>query len=377
MKIFINTSNIRKGGALQVAHSFLTEIKGNKEDVFYVILSDSLYKLIKVNEYPLNFSFFNYTIKPNIVKAITGRDKFLDEMIAMTKPSVVFTIFGPSYWIPNIAHFIGYAIPHYIYLESPFYNIISFRSKLRLILLKSIHKYNFKKANAHFCVETEDVRIRLTKFLEIDKKVVHTISNTYNSVFSDYLKNNGLKSSLKINNINDINTFKFITITSDYPHKNLEILNLVVPFLKLNGVNCKFYFTLKNEAFKKYNSNSEYIINLGPIDIEKCPSLYSQVDALFLPTLLECFSASYPEAMIMGKPILTSDLPFAHDICGKAAEFFDPLNPEDIANKIKRIVLDQERREYLIQEGYEQVKIFETSKSRAEKYLEICKSIGA
>ena len=34
--------------------------------------------------------------------------------------------------------------------------------------------------------------------------------------------------------------------------------------------------------------------------------------------------------MFHGKTILTSDLDFARDVCGEAAFYFDPLNPQSI-----------------------------------------------
>ena len=55
---------------------------------------------------------------------------------------------------------------------------------------------------------------------------------------------------------------------------------------------------------------------------------------MFLPTFLECFSASYAEAMLMKKPIITSNLGFAQNVCKDAAVYFDPCNPEDIIDKI-------------------------------------------
>lgn len=76
--------------------------------------------------------------------------------------------------------------------------------------------------------------------------------------------------------------------------------------------------------------------------------------------------------MIIDLPILTSDLSFAHNICGNAAEYFDPLNPEDIADKIEKIISDETLRNFLTNMGGKQLKIFETAESRAEKYLSIC-----
>ncbi len=79
--------------------------------------------------------------------------------------------------------------------------------------------------------------------------------------------------------------------------------------------------------------------------------------------------------MKMKKPILTSDLSFAHDICGDAAEYFNPLNPEDIANKIINLANDKNRQNELIKKGERRLLDFETPKSRAEKYLAICNQI--
>jgi glycosyltransferase involved in cell wall biosynthesis len=79
--------------------------------------------------------------------------------------------------------------------------------------------------------------------------------------------------------------------------------------------------TLPVDVFKSIFNEKyyKYVYNLGPIPIPECASLYKECDAMFLPTLLECFSASYIEAMYMEKPIVTSDLDFAHTVCGNSA----------------------------------------------------------
>ena len=96
---------------------------------------------------------------------------------------------------------------------------------------------------------------------------------------------------------------------------------------------------------------------------------------MFLPTLLETFSASYPEAMKMERPILTSNLDFAIDICGDAALYFNPLDSYDIANKIKTLITDPILYQDLVEKGKNRLKNFETSTSRAEKYLLCCEEI--
>lgn len=100
-----------------------------------------------------------------------------------------------------------------------------------------------------------------------------------------------------------------------YPHKDLEIIPKIINYLEIKGYkNFTFVLTLKEEDFRKVCSSEmeNRIINVAPIKSAECPSLYSECDIMFFSTLLECFSASYAEAMIMKKPIITTDMGFAH-----------------------------------------------------------------
>ena len=117
------------------------------------------------------------------------------------------------------------------------------------------------------------------------------------------------------------------------------------------------------------------IINIGRVPVKDCPQLYEESDALFLPTLLECFSANYPEAMLMERPILTSNLSFATEVCGNAAKYFDPISPRDIVSSIIELVSNKELQAELVKNGKEKLNDFDDSYTRAKKYLDICKNI--
>ena len=67
--------------------------------------------------------------------------------------------------------------------------------------------------------------------------------------------------------------------------------------------------------------------------------------------LLESFTGTYLEAMHFGLPILTSDLDFAHGLCGDAALYFDPHDPHSMRHAIQRIRDDLETRQQLRQRG--------------------------
>ena len=77
----------------------------------------------------------------------------------------------------------------------------------------------------------------------------------------------------------------------------------------------------------------------------------------------------------MERPILTSNLSFATTVCEDAALYFDNLNAEDIADKIKNLFHDKELYDNLVLKGKERLNVFDDSKGQSEKYLKICNDI--
>lgn len=77
----------------------------------------------------------------------------------------------------------------------------------------------------------------------------------------------------------------------------------------------------------------------------------------------------------MGKPILTSNLPFAYNICHNAAKYFDPLDPKSIGESIVNLAKDKKLQEELIKRGYKMIMDFGTAKDRTSEYLDILKYI--
>ena len=114
-----------------------------------------------------------------------------------------------------------------------------------------------------------------------------------------------------------------------------------------------------------------HFLRIGRVDIAECPSLYEQCDVMFQPTLLECFSATYPEAMRMRRPIVTTDIEFAHGLCGDAAVYYDALSPQAAAEAIYRVATERDLRARLVAAGTEQLKRFDTYTARAEKLIRL------
>ncbi len=141
--------------------------------------------------------------------------------------------------------------------------------------------------------------------------------------------------------------FKLLCLSAYYTHKNLEIFVPVARRLRDRGIAVRIVITIAADQHPNAarmlaeiaaENLGDIIHNVGPVDMAHVPSLYAQSDALILPTLLESFSGTYVEAMYHRRPVLTSKLPFAEIVCGECALYFDPMDADDIVDKIDALV---------------------------------------
>jgi glycosyltransferase involved in cell wall biosynthesis len=372
MKIIINAASIFKGGAEQVVNSFINECRGFPENEYHIFLCDNIREVLDTEMFEGNFYFYRLDKRPGSnLYTLYNTLKYFNDLEAVIQPDVVISTGGHGYWRPKAPLVTAFNIPHYVYPESPYFQKISIKRKLYWKLKKAIDLFLYKKSDA-IIVQTDDVKQRVQKLLPNIQ--VYTVSNTINGVFTDPIKVGN-----KLAERNGKET-RLLTVSANYPHKNLEIIKSVIPELLDRGIDSiKFILTLPEDDFLDTFGDSKYhayVLNVGPIPIEECPALYEECDFMFLPTLLECFSASYVEAMYMNKPILTSNLAFAKAVCKKAAIYFDPLNASEIANKIQKVILDSHIQQSLIKEGQKTLSQFNTPKERAGRFLSICRAVS-
>ncbi|HUW85219.1 MAG TPA: glycosyltransferase [Phycisphaerae bacterium] len=153
---------------------------------------------------------------------------------------------------------------------------------------------------------------------------------------------------------------KLLCLTRYYAHKNLESIVDTFSRFKEELSEVVVVLTIAPDQHPRAarllraiakRDLTDRIINVGPLSQEVLASYYANCDALLLPTLLESFTGTYLEAMHFGLPILTSDLDFAHGLCGAAALYFDPRDPRSMKRAILRIKDDFETRQQLRQQG--------------------------
>jgi glycosyltransferase involved in cell wall biosynthesis len=377
LNILINVSNLHVGGGVQVATSFLNELKSIKSsNFFHVVVPDAVKNNIERNFSNKRFKFYFIKNSSSGFVSTLSQNLKLTRLESEIKPKVVFTLFGPSYWRPKSNHIMGFADPWVLNPSSKAYNELSNVGQFKM-RLKCWIKGLFIIKDSDICiVETQDAKNKMSHELNINIDSIYVVGNCLNGVFND--------STLLMSNHKEYfklprrtkDEFRLILISHLYPHKNIRVIKKLIPLL--SNLNIKFFITIAHKDFEKIFGNySENIINLGPVPLKSCPSIYKQCDALFMPSLLEVYSASYLEAMKMSKPILSSNLSFAKDVCGDAALYFDPLDEKDISNKITKLANDKELVNILTKNGIKRLTELETAKTRAKKYLDIILKVAA
>ncbi len=333
-------------------------------------------EILKSERFPENFIFYLFPQHPlySIFKTFSFSClKRYHKLEKEINPDCMFTVFGPAWWKSKAPALVGYASPHFVFEDSPYFRNISLPRRLQLKFEKLLFYLALRRETGYYVVENEITKNRLAAFLSCPLDRIFVASNTYSDVYADFKPGEQI---LPDRNANEIRLF-IPALTQ--PHKNQAILNDVIPILREKDASKQYTFitTLPNEAYSRLFSENvkSSIHNLGRILPQACPQAYFESDFMFLPTLLECFSASYPEAMKMRKPILTSDLPFATDTCRDAALYFDPVDPADVASKIIRLSSDPALQAKLVSNGMKRLNEFMDASARTEAILNILQRI--
>ncbi len=174
-----------------------------------------------------------------------------------------------------------------------------------------------------------------------------------------------------------------LVVGNPKPIKNFEILPHVVAALSETGLDAvEVRATLSDDQpymepylreEKAVGATRIPITKIGLVPHAKLGDLYRRSAVVFLPSLLEAFSATYIEAMHFGVPLVTSDLDFAHDICGDAALYADPLDPAACADALHRALTDPPTRARLREAGFARVKRFPDWSQRFALYRDACR----
>jgi len=260
------------------------------------------------------------------------------------------------------------------------------KERLRNKLLKYLGWLSAKRANKIRFVSNNSRNI-LVKQLRIQPDKCVTIYHGFND--GSLGDKNNKKCVFGYNYI--------LSVTTVAPHKNLdrlvEAFDVLVRRYKYSGnllivgdLCHSHYIEQLHSLVSRLNLNDR-IIFAGKVAHKDIKYYYTHADVFVLTSIEETFGMPLVEAMGYSVPVAVSDvsplsadkkyfIPF-REICGDAAHYFNPFDPNDIASGIYEIMYNQEYREQLRSNGKKQIKKYSwetTAKSLVKIFEEMRRS---
>jgi N-acetyl sugar amidotransferase len=359
IKVLVNASILFVCGGIQIGISFIEHSYYKKPDniEFYYLASKPIFDNLS-DEIKNNVQIELIEVSPSNIFHGFGIRRRITEIERKFKPDLVYSIGFPSFVkfeSPEVGRYTnGWEISN---SKLP-WNILTTKQKVKVKLRNKLKNFWAKRA-IYYETQTQAAKLGIIGKLNISGDKVKVIPNSANHIF--------IHANASENLFDSKNPFEIFCLSAPHKHKNLNIIPKVAYHLKTkHQANCKFVLTISenSEIYKQIIIDAEnlgvrnMIVNAGVLNMKECLPWYSKSNMVFLPTLLEVFSATYLEAMAMKRPIVTTNLDFARDVCSDAALFYEPYSAEDAAEKIFELASSQTLQKELIEKGSAKLKTY-------------------
>jgi glycosyltransferase involved in cell wall biosynthesis len=161
-----------------------------------------------------------------------------------------------------------------------------------------------------------------------------------------------------------------LCVSTLHPHKNLDRLIRAYARRKrpwtLTIAGMRGFFAEALDRLIAELGVEESVKLTGWISREELLKLYGRAEAFVYPSTFEGFGMPVLEAMAAGIPVACSDIAPLREVAGTAALFFDPLNDDQIADALDRIVADGPLRRRLASAGPERAREFTWERAARE-----------
>jgi glycosyltransferase involved in cell wall biosynthesis len=162
-------------------------------------------------------------------------------------------------------------------------------------------------------------------------------------------------------------------VGAQVPRKNLVRFLEALKIVHLHGIQIPFVLigpegedtdAIRRQAEKL--GLGHWVTAAGYLDEESVRHAYKLATAFVFPSLCEGFGLPLVEAMASGVPVAASQTSAIPEICRDAAVYFQPENPESMAEKVLSVIEDEELRKKLVVRGKERARDFSWERAAAE-----------
>ncbi|MDR4508716.1 MAG: glycosyltransferase family 4 protein [Candidatus Brocadiaceae bacterium] len=235
--------------------------------------------------------------------------------------------------------------------------------RLKFNILRLLTSLSVRKARNVIFI-SDNARKLLSHYYKLQKQRTSLIYHGKGNLFQPNLEYHRVEEIKKKYKLDEF----ILYVSNIYKYKNfreliyafLSIKDKMNPNLKLALVGKDFdnqyTETLKTFVFKKGMEGR--VIFFDHIPYEELPYFYKLCQLFVYPSTCENCPNILIEAMACGAPILASNIEPMPEICQDAAVYFDPFNPQDIAEKIHAVLLDNNLNKNLRQLSIQRARFF-------------------
>jgi glycosyltransferase involved in cell wall biosynthesis len=339
MKVLFNCTTNIVGGGLKNSAFFIKKAIEDKNFKWHFAVCRPVYSLLQ--EWHLDLNQNNFTIfETSPSKNIAARKKLKNLSVALNI-DLVYTMAGPAYVRFSSRHLQGISNGYITHADWE-----SFR--LRKGLVKTLKYYAhvaiqfFYTLNASdFVFQTEYAKDTFKKRSKIKEKRLNVIPNAFDLNLRDYF--NQETNTIKNSKESEITIF---CPGAGHLHKGFQFIpEIAYQLQRISDKKFKFVLTLPFDSQFWLHIKSEIerlnlkecIINHGPYKYTNLKNLLKTCNIVFVPSLLETFSASYLEAMCAKKKLVAADKNFAREVCRNYATYTNPQDGLSTAKAFNKV----------------------------------------
>ena len=304
-------------------------------------------KLYLYSSSPIHKSIFGLE-KANI-RSHSWKNGWLIQFWAQTylpywaKKDEIDVFFGPAHRLP---FFLSKRIPRVLTIHDLVWITCKETMKLKTFILEKVHvALSIKKAD-FIIVDTNFIKNSLIREFKIKSQNIFKISLAARKIH-------------KISHIHEEKNFiknpYFLFVGTIEPRKNLNRLLIAYESLDTKIKKKMSLVIVGQKGWGNINLNDliikmhlkKYIKLLGRVDDITLTNLYRNAEFLVMPSLYEGFGLPLVEAMLYGKPSITSKNSSMSEVVGNSGLLVDPLDISSISIALKKMILNNELRERL------------------------------
>lgn len=331
--IFLSGANISTGGPLEIYRNILKVLNNNYSycTVLAIVSDKNLFlpyenvKYIEVKRYKkiIILKFYYEYVKYYFISLKYDIDLWISmndcSPSVKSKKRVVYCHNATPFYKRT---FKDYLNPSRVFFQS-FYYIIFYKINL--------------KQNSFIIVQQNWMKDFFRVSLNIDKSKI---------IVNRPFKEKAIIKPEKTHYSPGIYTFIYPTKSETY--KNIEVILDAISLLNNRGIfNFKFILTLSKDE----NRHSRYLYFkykhlkviewVGFVSRTNLNALYDQSDCLIFSSKLETWGLPISEFKSYNKPMLLSDLPYAHETADDYSfcKFFDPDNSDELSVFMEKLIL--------------------------------------